>query len=751
LATLALLGIAAGYFVWIPIYRQAVTDAGLIESKLVVQSAKPSVILASDGKTELYHIAMVQRTVVPVATLPKHVRYAIIAAEDRRFYTHQGVDFTGLMRVSFLALRDHRASQGGSTIEMQLAKKLVNGDARNFQRKLKDIATAQQIERLKTKDQIIDLYMNEVYFGEGAYGIEAAAETYFGKHASKLDIAEAAMLARCIKSPSRVNPIRDPQGALDGRNYVLQVMRDEGWINDKQFEHAYNEEPKLDRYTFHGVRWIRNDAGYFVDHVLKVFHDDFPGIDLQEGGYTIKTTLNWKLQQTAVQAIAATLREHHGQGVTDAAIVVINDKGEILAEVGGPGYAKNKYNIITSSKLQPGSSFKPIVYAAALKEGVIQMGDSLSNEAIYEDRFGNPWNPKNNGRERIGGYVSFETAFKDSINLPAIHTLQKIGAEKVIDYARDTFGLTKSLLPPFESLAIGTGQVYPLEMVRAYSVFMLRGDRVDPYPISEVVAPDGDSLKVYEPNRVSTNFDPAICDDIDQLMRAVVESGTGTAAGYVPDARGKTGTTQDAKDAWFDGYSDNVLGVGWVGNMQMIHGKPTALPMRSSVFGGTVTAGMWAKVLAKAHDLGLCHAPPPPPDRVASAVKPRVKPPRDTVTLDPPDDSQQNSPDDNQTAPNDTPPSEPDPVDPPKPKRKPRKSQEDQPSNDQDDGDKPKVDPPRVRKASNSDDDSDSNMVTVLICADTGMKASKYCPETVSRRYVKGTEPHQICRLHTGR
>jgi penicillin-binding protein 1A len=746
-ATLALLAIAAGYFVWIPIYRQAVTDASMIESKLVVNSANPSVVVASDG-TVLYRIALVQRKVVNVANLPKFVRDAVVAAEDRRFYSHSGVDFTGLLRVSFLALRDRHASQGASTIEMQLAKNLVNGDARSFQRKLKDIATAQQIERLKTKAEILNLYMNQVYFGEGAFGIEAASQTYFGKSADKLDIAEAAMLARCIKSPSRVNPIRDPTGALDGRNYVLGVMRDEAWITDAQYEKAINEEPKLDRNSFHGVRFIDNDAGYFVDHVLKVFHEDFPNIDLREGGYKIVTTLNRRLQHTAIEAVAETLREHRRQKVNNAAIVVIDMNGRILAEVGGPGYAKSKFNVITSSReLQPGSSFKPFVYAAALKEGAIQMGESLSNEAIYQDRYGNDWQPKNNGKERVGGYVGFETAFKNSINLPAIHTLQKIGAQKVIDYAHDTFGFSKSYLPPFESLAIGTAQVYPLEMARAYSVFMLRGDRVDPYPIDEVDAPDGEPIKRYEPNKVATNFDPNICDEIDQLMRTVVESGTGTAAAYVPDARGKTGTTQDARDAWFCGYSDNVLGVSWVGNSQIIHGKPYRLPMAGTVFGGTVTAAMWAKVLQKAHDLGLCHTPVVPV-RVASTEKPKVKPEPNSVKLEDPDPPQP-GPDDAKLTGDPTAPVQ-DPPPAPKTRRHPKKSDDDQPSNDSDDGDTKKVDPPKPRRVASNDDDDDSNYVTVEICADTGMRASKYCPETNTRRFRKGTEPHQICRLHTG-
>jgi penicillin-binding protein 1A len=743
-------GVAAALFVWIPIYRQAVTDASEIDSKLVVRSADPSTVVSSNG-TVLYRIAAVRREVVPISSLPKYVGEAVVAAEDRRFYSHTGVDLIGLLRISFLALKDRHASQGGSTIEMQLAKNLVNGDARSLQRKLKDIATAQQIERLMNKEQILNLYMNQVYFGEGAFGIEAAAETYFGKHASKLDISEAAMLARCVRHPSRENPFLDMKGSIERRNYVLDVMNEEGWITDEQLEQAKNETPKLDRYTPQGVRWIDNDAGYFVQHVLRVFHDDYPNIDLKAGGYRIETTLNLKLQKRAVGAVAETLREHRGQRVNDAAILVMDAQGKILAEVGGPGYARMKWNVITQSKLQAGSSFKPFVYATALAEKAISMGDMVSNEPIYETRFGVPWNPKNNGREHVGGYVSLDSAFSQSINLPAIHTLQKVGAERVVSYAHDTFGFDKSHLPAYESLAIGTGEVYPLEMARAYSVFMLQGSHVDPYPIDRIIAPDGQPLKIYQPNKVSTGLSPQVCQDVDSLMRGVVEHGTGTAADDVPDARGKTGTTQDAKDAWFCGYSDGVLAVSWVGNMVRSHGRWSQLPMSKSVFGGTVTAGMWADVMQKAHQLNLCHVPQVAPERVASVHS--VKPRQDRVTVDTEDntDDSKLSPDNSDAENDDSAPATMDPTPPPVKKKarphvdppKPDDSS-DAPSSDQTDDVKP------ARRADRKTTDDDSDYVTVEVCADTGMRASRYCPETVSRRFKRGTEPRQICRLHTG-
>ena len=278
-----------------------------------------------------------------VATLPAYVRNAMVAAEDHRFYDHKGVDVVGLLRSAFLAVRDRKASQGGSTIDMQLAKQLVNGDEHTFTRKLKDIATAEQIENLKTKDQILNLYMNEVYFGEGAFGIDAAAETYFAKPAKDLTIGEAAMLARCVRSPSRDNPIKDFKGSMERRDYVLGVMKEDGWIDQSQYETAIKEVPKLNPAPPEGVRWIRRGAGYFVDHVYQQFREDFPGVDLRTGGYRIVTTLNWKIQRAADAAVAATLKENRVRKVNDAAFLLIDSDGRILAEVGGPNYARTQF------------------------------------------------------------------------------------------------------------------------------------------------------------------------------------------------------------------------------------------------------------------------------------------------------------------------------------------------------------------------------------------------------------------------
>ncbi len=739
--TLIFLVAAVGLGIYFPIYRQAQDDVQTIESKLVVQSSDPSTIESADGVV-LYRVSQVRRHVVDVATLPKYVRDAIVAAEDRRFYDHRGVDVVGLLRSAFLALRDRHTSQGGSTIDMQLAKQLVNGDERTFTRKLKDIATAQQIENLKSKSEILNLYMNEVYFGEGAHGIDAAAETYFGKSASDLTISEAAMLARCVRSPSRQNPFKDWQGSMDRRDYVLGVMKDEGWITQSEYSSALKEVPKLNPEPPAGTQWFRPGAGYFVDHVRQQFRDDFPGVELQAGGYKIITTLNWKIQRAANEAVATTLRENRVRLVNDAAFLLMDADGRILAEVGGPGYNKSKWNVITQGHRQPGSAFKPFVYATAFKLGVLHPGDYVSNDPIHEvSDTGQVWNPRNNGHDPVGGNVSLTSAFAYSYNLPAIHTIQKVTPETVIDYAQQAFGF-QSPLPNYDSLAIGTGSVSPLEMAEGYSVFMLKGDRVRPFPIAKVVGPDGTVLKEYSPTRFTGVMDPQVCQDVQDLMYAAVHlrGATGAAASVVPDAFGKTGTTQNATDAWFCGYSDQVLGVAWVGNTDYKTGR--AGHMAGSVFGGNTSAQMWAEVLLAAHKYGAAKQTPPEPKNTAPTVKGAqpATPPADTDqndgTQDQNQNDQQDQNDDGSVATQASQPPFPQSVPPLQPVARTQTRSESTKAASQ-----PRPSAPK---------DDSSNYVEVQVCADTGMLASPYCPETVTRRFRKGTEPKQVCRLHTG-
>ena len=777
--------LSAGLAIYIPIYQEASDDALNIEKRLdAVKDEDPSVMYASDGRTPIYSVATIRRKVIDLndKEMPTYVRYAIVAAEDRRFYDHRGVDPMGLARAVF----KRGTAGGGSTIPMQLAKQLINGDARTPLRKLKDIATAQQIESLKSKDEILNLYANNAYYGQNAFGIQRAAQVYFGKDAKALTVGEAAMLARCVRTPSRINPVKNLEKMIPMRNYVLQVMLEEHWITQGQYDEGIHEVPKVHHTQSDGHVFMNATAGYFVRHVLSKLQDDFPDIDLQTGGYKIYTTLNLQLQKRAVDAVQTVLRENRGHSVNDGAIVVMDQVGHILAEVGGPDYSKRQYNVITQGiGRQPGSAFKAFVYTTALKNDVVHPGESISNAPISIQDGDKVWTPQNASPRENNSSYSLEDAFAYSINRPAIATIIKTGPENVVATARDVFGI-KSHLLAYPSLALGTSEVKPLEMLEAYSVFMLGGSRAEPQVLDRVVGPDGEMLRKYDPVVHQDVLDPRVAQQMDDIMKGPVQYGTATIARDVPNARGKTGTTNSAKDAWFCGYSDGLVGIGWVGNTTIRKGKSYALPMSSRVFGGTVTVKIWRQVMLAAHNLKLANGvksvptttisvDSAPPDQEASAnadnqnnpplTDEEIQAQRErrrarelerqrerqkqqdeaskTIVIDPTMPGDSNS-DGDQTDPDKEPPVkgdgdgwdptkeppvEADKVDPP---RRPVRTRRDRPRN---------IDRPRS---------SEEATEAVEVCVDTGMRASMYCPETVTKNFPKGRAPRRVCTLHHG-
>ena len=744
--------VSAGLVIYIPIYQEAVDDASNIEKRLTVLDSNPTKILSADGQI-LYSVAAVRRTVIDLTDpkYPSYVRYALVAAEDRRFFDHKGVDPMGLAR----AVWRRGAAGGGSTISMQLAKNLVNGDDRSLKRKLKDIATAQQIESLKSKDEILNLYANSSYFGEHAFGIERASEIYFNKTADKLTVGEAAMLARCVRLPGRVNPVKSLKKMLPLRDYVLNVMREEGWITEGQYEEGVQEVPRIYHGKSNGVRSIKLDAGYFVHHVLAQLAVDYPGVDFDAGGYTIQTTLSYALQKRAVRAVDDTLAEYRGDNVNDGAIVLMDASGRILAEVGGPSYAKRQYNVVTQGQgRQPGSSFKAIVYTTALKNGKLHPGDMISNAPIHKRINRHTWwSPQNaSPRENASSY-SLESAFALSVNRPAIHTIEDVGPKNVVAAAHDVFGI-KSPLDPVDALALGVSSVKPVEMLEAYSVFMLGGDRVEPQPIVRVVGPDGEDMRPggYDPKIHKAVLDPKIAKEMDEVMKGPVQFGTATYAQAVPNARGKTGTTNDHKDAWFCGYSDGLVAVAWTGNTSKTGGQ---LSMGRSVFGGTVPVKIWTALMESAHGLNLAKGVRQTPGTTVSAAaapdeEPVVKPvradddadarpdpgapktkPDAPVTIDPGSDPNA-APTAPTGDPNDPTKADPDKTDPSK-SSPPTTTPPDDP-------------PKRTRRADSPPKATETE--EVVVCVDTGLRANDYCPETVTRRFAKGRAPKKVCTLH---
>ena len=592
---LLLVGGIAGFGYILQKHKEAEGLFADFDSRIRADRAKPSTIYSADG-VKLYEVVPERRE--PINDLdgevPEFVQKAFLAAEDTRFYDRStAIDYQALGRV----VANMGAKGGGSTITMQLAKLLYSNSERTFQRKVQDASIAQVMEERMTKDQILLVYLNVAYFGEGANGLGAAADVYFGKKPSELSYAEAAMLARCVRRPSDQNPVRNYAKALENAHVVLDIMRQEGWITEAKYEAAMKTRPKIQPPQKRHAPTIRR-AGYFVSSVLAELRQR--GIDITGGGFTITTTLDTALQEKTEREVRQIVAEHRGDGVTTAAFVLVDRDGKILSEVGGLDYRKNSYNVVTMGGLQPGSSFKPIVYATALDKDVINEESFVENTPIKIKTGKNKYyTPKNSSRTNWGPSIPLRTAFANSVNLPAVHTILKVGPSTVVKYAEEKFGYEPGPGKPMfagPSLALGSCQVTPLEMAQAYSVFMTGGTRVKPYAIASVVGPDGGVVYQGTPTRFNSGLKPGVAATIDRLMEAVVQNGTGKAAQSVPGARGKTGTTNNARDAWFCGYAQGLIGIGWVGNER--NGRRYA--MRDGVFGGTVTVEMWRGVMGDA-------------------------------------------------------------------------------------------------------------------------------------------------------
>lgn len=776
LATLFLFAGCFGLFTFMNELNDAQQEVKKFQLMRESFQVKPSEIYSSDGHL-LYQIMTERREYVSFDNIPKMVRDAMVAAEDKRFYEHQGVDPWALGRIVFVNSREGRFAQGGSTITMQLAKLVSENSDKTFKRKFHDMALAVATERQLQKDEILELYLNKVYFGNNAYGIKAAAENYFNKPLERLTLGEAALLVRLVRKPSswaHLNEGVNLDAALRNRDIVLGIMLDEGMIKKADYDKAIQEKPKFNKNPQRSTVHVYA-ANYFVSHVLDVLRREYKDIDLKAGGYRIDTTLNLDMQEIAEREVARTVREHRDDGVTTAAFVLMNGDGQILAEVGGVNYKKRKFNAIYQGKRQPGSAFKPFVYATAFLNGKLgSLDDEVSNEKFYLPAApGRPaWSPKNsNGAS--GGSLTVREAFRNSWNIPAVRVMDMVGIDPVVHTCADAFGFVTPIKPYLTS-ALGATEVNPLELAQAYSVFMLRGDRATPYTIRRITGPSGEILHDPAPRIERNRLDPAVCDNIDALMREVVLNGTGKEAQIVPNAHGKTGTTSDNKDAWFCGYSDGLVGIGWVAH-EVIRkdGSPAYLKMGSRVFGGTVTVEFWSAIMKAAHDkfgekfAVRTDSGVEKSDRAAEEKRRKEleKAQEKTAETPPAAATAEDLPkaDDMGAGPDD-PAANGDPSSPDDTRFTPVDGKQGQPAESPDKAkkDKPKrpvhnPDAPADTTGDGTTDDAPMaeplekvSYVTVEVCAESGKRATRYCNETVSRRFKKGTEPKTSCPIHRG-
>lgn len=699
-----------------------------LDTKLTALSGKPSVIVSADGKRLYFVQTEYREPIKTMSEVPDAVKYATLAAEDKRFYDHEGVDWWGVGRALATNVREGRTAQGASTITMQLAKRLYTGTERSFTRKLKDMALAVQIEKKMTKDEILQLYLNQVFYGSGAYGVRAAAKTYFGKDLKKLTIGEAALLSRIVRRPSEENPFVNPERAIANRDVVLRSMYDGGMIKKSEYDKAIAETPKFMPKRFASGQHIERSP-YFCQYVLDTIKRELPEIDITTGGYRIETTLDAKLNDFAQKEVRNVVNKYKKMKLTTGAFILMDDLGRIIAMVGGYDYDRNEYNVTYQGRRQPGSAFKPFVYAAALSTGALGPNDTVSNEQLILDEPGKaPRRWPKNGKNRYGGRVSIRTAIASSINVPAVRVTELVTPMLAAKYARDVFGFT-SPIDPVLAMGLGSSAVSPLEMAQAYSVFMNYGSRAKPFGIVRITGPDGQVIKEWEPEIQRNVLDPGVATLMNEYLRAVVTSGTGGRARPIADAHGKTGTTSDNRDAWFCGYTSGLLGVGWVGNEQRIKGKWEYPPMVSSAFGGTITIDIWTGVMREAMKT---HAKKdlPRPDGARPLDQYRDEPPPE----DPPIDNVAGDP----TPP---PPELPKELDPVVPKPGELFPADKVPE---------KIPPerPEDRRPKPADPPVEEGFTSVEICADSGQLAGRYCPETVTRKFLRGEGPRRRCSIH---
>lgn len=514
---------------------------------------------------------------VDLARLPAYVPAAFISIEDRRFYEHTGFDPVGIGRAMVANVSKGRLAQGASTITQQLTRNLFLTSDQTAERKAREILLSVQMEQTYSKRQILSMYLSRVYFGSGAYGIEAASRRYFNKPAAQLSIREAATLAGVLKSPTNYNPVLHQDRADQRARLVLDAMVETGAITAAQRAQALAKPLQVWKEP------ATEPAQYFVDWLdgqLRTLVGS-PKYDV-----VVETTLDLGLETAADQAMRQTLARHAGQKVEQAALVAVDGAGRVRALVGGTDYGARPYNRAVDARRQAGSAWKPFVYLAALEAGRTP-ADLVVDEPVTI----NGWTPANY-TESFSGQVTLEQALSQSLNTVAVRLADETGRPAVARVAQRLGIQSKINTDP--AMALGTTQVSPLEMAQAYATLANGGQRVSAYGIERVRATTGGAV-IYQrrpPPRVQAAINPAL-SDLNQMLRTAVSSGTGVKA-TIPghDIAGKTGTTSDYRDAWFAGFTANFAAVVWMG-------RDDNSPM-GRVTGGAAPAEMWRAFMLQA-------------------------------------------------------------------------------------------------------------------------------------------------------
>lgn len=565
-------------------------------------------LYADDGSlfAELF---VEKRIPIPLKEMPDQLRKAFVAIEDVRFYEHSGFDLRGIVRAFYKNMVRQGMSEGASTITQQLARNLFLSPKKSMKRKIEEIILAVNIERNYTKDEILSMYLNLIYLGEGAYGVEAASHTYFDKKARDLTLAEAATIAGLTKSPSRSSPFKNRERTLERRNLVLRKMWEAGFINLDQYRAAASSPMVLAE-----VKPPEKKTGFFTEHTKQALEEYLPDReDIYTNGLNVRTTIDLKLTEAGYAAIEKGLklykeRNPKAEALPEVALIAMEVKtGEIKVLIGGRDFATSPYNRATQAKRQPGSSFKPIIYMTALTEGFSPDTPLLDAPISFRDASGrNPAAPQLQKRVLRGRYDAEGPEL--SLNTATVRLLEKTGVSNVIALAK-ALHINGNFVPNL-SLALGSAEVSPLDLAGAYATIARGGVYLPPTPINNIVTVQGEEIRheAKEERVVS----PEVAAAMIHMMKGVVKRGTARRAASMPYfLAGKTGTTNEFRDAWFVGFSPQLLCLVWVG-----YDKGTFLGKRES--GGTTALPIWMEFMAKALPLYPNEdfaAPEPPVDR----------------------------------------------------------------------------------------------------------------------------------------
>ncbi len=616
-----------------------------LETQDIFQPGEPAILYAQEG--EPFAVLGEFRIFVPSASIPKVLRDAVVGVEDARFFQHGAVDLQGMARAALRNLTSGRVAEGGSTITQQLAKTLFLTHERTLSRKVKELQLARELERRYAKEKILEMYLNAIYFGHGAYGVEAAARTFFSKRVTELTLAEAALLAGLPKAPTQYSPLAHPKRAKARRDHVLARMAEAQMITPVRAR-AAQREPMRTRPLFAA----RGIAPHFADSVQRQLEEQLGAAAVARGGLRVSTTLSLRLQRAAVESVREGLRaaevaalkvkggpskkgkaaaKRGGPDPTasakagrtvrpglEGALLALDPRtGEVLAMVGGADYGRSQFNRAVQSRRQPGSAFKPFVYAAALEAGLpltTPLDDLPVTYPAGTGRGQGVWSPENYDR-RYRGRVLMRQALEESLNVPTVRLLETVGVQAVIDVAR-RMGVGGELRRDL-TLALGTSEVTLLELTAAYGVIANRGVRVPVGAIRQVVGPGGNVRWERPVGRA-----PVLSEDVafllTSLLQGVIERGTGRRAQALGrPAGGKTGTSQDATDLWFVGFTPSLVAGVWVG-----YDTPRSMGPQES--GGRIAVPVWTEFMRRALR-GSDPAPFPQPDGVyAVLINPRT-------------------------------------------------------------------------------------------------------------------------------